>query len=90
VGTEVCIVWDRVARGQIGMQESAELLRRRAVGLRGSHHPPSRMSTAKRTATVQVFNEVHGLIVGAGKSFCKKSQPQCERRPLQKFLPDAQ
>jgi len=48
------------------------------------------MSTAKRTALVQIFNEMHGLIVGVGKNYCKKSQPECERCPLQKFLPDAQ
>ncbi len=55
----------------------------------GSSHPPSRMSTARRTAAVQVFNEMHGLIVGVGKTFCKKSQPACEQCPLQKFLPGA-
>jgi len=55
----------------------------------GSSHPPSRMSTAKRTATVQVFNEMHGLIVGVGKNFCKKSQAACEQCPLRRFLPGA-
>jgi endonuclease-3 related protein len=59
-------------------------------GPRGSSHPPSRMSTAQRTATVQVFNEMHGLIVGVGKNYCKKSQPECEQCPLRKFLPQAQ
>ena len=47
------------------------------------------MSTAERTALVQVFNEMHGLIVGVGKNYCLKSQPQCEQCPLQKFLPEA-
>ncbi|MFZ3266175.1 MAG: base excision DNA repair protein [Terriglobales bacterium] len=61
-----------------------------AVGPRGSSHSPSRMSTVKRSAAVQVFNEMHGLIVGVGKNYCKKSQPECERCPLQKFLPGAQ
>ncbi len=61
-----------------------------AVGPRGSSHPPSRMSTARRTAAVQVFNEMHGLIVGVGKNYCKKSQPECEQCPLRKFLPGAQ
>ncbi|MGA9528177.1 MAG: hypothetical protein WBS24_08685 [Terriglobales bacterium] len=56
---------------------------------RGASHPPSRMSLAKRTAAAQVFNEMHGLIVGVGKNFCKKSQPECERCPLRKFLPGA-
>jgi endonuclease III related protein len=61
----------------------------RAGGPSGSCHAPSRMSIAQRTAPVQVFNEMHGLIVGVGKNFCKKSQPECERCPLQKFLPGA-
>jgi len=53
----------------------------------GSSHPPSRMSTAVRPELVQVFNEMHGLIVGVGKSYCKKSQMRCEQCPLQGFLP---
>jgi endonuclease III related protein len=56
---------------------------------RGACHRPSRMSTAGRTARVQIFNEMHGLIVGVGKNYCLKSQPQCEQCPLQKFLPQA-
>ncbi len=56
----------------------------------GSCHLPSRMSAAKREALVQIFNEMHGLIVGLGKNYCKKSQPECERCPLQKFLPTAE
>lgn len=61
-----------------------------ATGPRGSSHPPSRISTARRAAVVQVFNEMHGLIVGVGKNYCKKSQPECEQCPLQRFLPGAQ
>jgi len=57
------------------------------AGIRGASHPPSRMSTAKRTALVQVYNEMHGLIVGVGKHYCRKSQARCEECPLQKFLP---
>lgn len=56
----------------------------------GTRHSPSKMSTARRSATAQVFNEMHGLIVGVGKTFCKKSQPDCEHCPLKKFLPSAQ
>ena len=56
---------------------------------RGSCHPPSRASTAPRTALVQVFNEMHGLIVGVAKTYCLKSQPHCDQCPLQKFLPAA-
>lgn len=48
------------------------------------------MSTAAREPMVQVFNEMHGLIVGVGKNFCKKSQPDCEHCPLKNFLPSTQ
>ena len=63
---------------------------RTAAGPPGSCHTPSRVSRAERTAPVQVFNEMHGLIVGVGKTYCLKSQPRCEQCPLQKFLPGAQ
>jgi endonuclease III related protein len=58
-----------------------------AVGLPGTAHPPSRMSTAKRSPLTQVYNEMHGLIVGVGKHYCRKSQARCDECPLQKFLP---
>ncbi len=58
-------------------------------GILGATHPPSPMSSATRTALVQVYNEMHGLIVGVGKHHCKKSQPECEGCPLQPFLPAA-
>lgn len=57
------------------------------AGFRGAAHPPSTMSTARRTAVVQVYNEMHGLIVGVGKHYCGKSQPKCDGCPLQPFLP---
>jgi endonuclease-3 related protein len=56
---------------------------------RGALHRPSVVSEASRSPLVQVFNEMHGLIVGVGKNYCLKSQPQCEQCPLQKFLPPA-
>jgi endonuclease III related protein len=56
-------------------------------GFRGASHPPSAMSTAKRTKLVQVYNEMHGLLVGVGKHYCGKSQPKCDGCPLQQFLP---
>ena len=58
-----------------------------ATGFPGAAHPPSAMSTAKRTALAQVYNEMHGLIVGVGKNYCRKSQARCDECPLQKFLP---
>src|SRR5580658_7207056 len=53
----------------------------------GTIHPPSAMSTAPRTALAQVYNDMHGLIVGVGKHNCKKSQPRCDGCPLKRFLP---
>jgi endonuclease III related protein len=56
-------------------------------GFRGAAHTPSAMSTSKRTVLVQVYNEMHGLIVGVGKHYCGKSRPKCDGCPLQPFLP---
>jgi endonuclease-3 related protein len=58
------------------------------AGIHGAAHPPSAMSTSARTALVQVYNEMHGLIVGVGKNYCRKSKPACEECPLQQFLPE--
>ncbi len=57
------------------------------TGSRGAAHPPSPMSTASRTALAQIYNEMHSLIVGVGKNYCRKSQPKCDGCPLQRFLP---
>ena len=54
--------------------------------LRGAAHHPSAMSTAHRTALVQVYNEMHGLIVGVGKNYCRKKEPACDECPLGNFL----
>jgi endonuclease-3 related protein len=68
--------------------ESAEQKGERlAAGFAGAAHPPSAVSAAKRSALVQVYNEMHGLIVGVGKNYCRKSQARCDECPLQKFLP---
>lgn len=58
-----------------------------ADGIRGAAHAPSTMSTAHRTALVQVYNEMHGLIVGVGKNYCRKSKAACDACPLRPFLP---
>jgi endonuclease-3 related protein len=58
-----------------------------ATGFPATRHPPSKMSAAKRTSLAQVYNEMHGLIVGVGKHFCKKSQARCDECPLRSFLP---
>lgn len=62
-------------------------VRQLEAGFRGTAHPPSLMSTAERTALVQVYNEMHGLIVGVGKNYCRKSQARCDECPLRAFLP---
>lgn len=54
---------------------------------RGAAHAPSAMSTADRAPLAQVYNEMHGLIVGVGKNHCGKSQPNCDACPLRQFLP---
>ncbi|MFL6305504.1 MAG: endonuclease III domain-containing protein [Candidatus Sulfotelmatobacter sp.] len=60
-----------------------------ATGIRGASHAPSAMSTATRTALVQIYNEMHGLIVGIGKNYCGKSTLKCDECPLHPFLPSA-
>src|SRR5579872_1353264 len=66
---------------------------RRAVDARpgvaggSAAHRPSRMSLAKRAPLAQVFNEMHGLIVSAGKQYCLKSKAQCGQCPLGPLLP---
>jgi endonuclease-3 related protein len=54
---------------------------------KGSCHSPSAMSTAARCSQAEVFNEMHGLIVGVGKNYCLKSKPKCEECPLGPLLP---
>ncbi len=66
----------------------ASLNGRLAAGPPGASHPPSAMSLAKRTGLVQVYNEMHGLIVGVGKNYCRKSQGRCDECPLRMFLPE--
>lgn len=56
-------------------------------GFPGIVHTPSFMSSSHRTALVQIYNEMHGLIVGVGKFHCGKSKPKCDGCPLQPFLP---
>ena len=53
----------------------------------GSCHEPSRASRMRRTQEVQIFNEMHGLIVGVGKNYCTNRNPKCETCPLGPLLP---
>ena len=54
---------------------------------KGSCHDPSNMSASQRSLLTQIYNEMHGLIVGIGKNYCAKSQPRCQECPLKEFLP---
>jgi endonuclease III related protein len=88
---EVRELFERALRpiaDQDNLPQLASLLPSFPAGIRGSAHAPSAMSTAARTAQAQVFNEMHGLIVGVGKIYCKKSKAACEECPLRVFLPE--
>jgi endonuclease-3 related protein len=53
---------------------------------RGAAHVPSAMSTAPRSITTQVYGEMHALLVGIGKDYCRKSEARCEQCPLAELL----
>ena len=52
----------------------------------GSCHEPSRASSMERSELAQVFNEMHGLIVGVGKNYCTNRAPKCDICPLGPML----
>jgi endonuclease III related protein len=83
---EMC---EQALRGTTPPKQSSDWEPAAESGPAGSSHRPSRASSAPRPAQVQVFNEMHGLIVGVAKTYCLKSQPRCEQCPLRKFLPEA-
>ncbi len=78
------------ALGRPAFASECEAAARKANGGRsgpeGSCHSPSRMSRQRRSATAQVLNEMHGLLVGVAKNYCLKSQVRCERCPLRETL----
>jgi endonuclease III related protein len=69
-----------------GKKPSAPLRDRPGKEDRPETHPPSAMSTAERIPLSQVYNEMHGLFVQAGKHYCLKSKPKCELCPLGTML----
>ena len=88
---EIRALFERSLKFQVEAQESkwSDVSRRLESGFPGIVHPRSAMSTAHRTAQVQIYNEMHGLIVGVGKFHCGKSKVKCDGCPLQAFLPKA-
>ena len=67
-------------------EEAPELPAGRLRKQRPEAHPPSAMSKAQRTPLAQVYNEMHGLFVQAGKHYCLKAEPRCELCPLGPML----
>ena len=70
--------------------DSEDFARGRAVPSgrpEGSCHEPSRASRMRRSEQTQIFNEMHGLIVGAGKNYCTNRNPKCDTCPLGPLLP---
>jgi len=53
-----------------------------------ARHEPSVMSMAGRTRLAQAYNEMHGLLVQAGKHYCFREDPDCTHCPLKKYLPN--
>lgn len=86
---EIRQIFQNALKPIAGLQESlpTSATTRLETGFRGAAHSPSVMSTSHRTSLVQVYNEMHGLIVGVGKSYCRKSHPKCDGCPLHPFLP---
>ena len=68
------------------LAKPASKTRKLEPAFRSASHSPSPMSLAKRSPLAQVYNEMHGLLVGVGKHYCLKPAPRCEHCPLQKFL----
>jgi endonuclease-3 related protein len=66
--------------------QAAQPVHHMESGTSPAAHLPSAMSTAQRTSLVQVYNDMHGLIVGVGKHYCKKAKAACEGCPLRPFL----
>jgi endonuclease III related protein len=52
----------------------------------GAYHSPSKMSKEARSARAQLFNEMHGLIVGVAKNYCQSRRVMCESCPLNVHL----
>jgi len=75
------------ALAPVAHKQPAKVAAQLESAIRGAAHPPSTMSTAARTPLAQVFNEMHGLIVGVGKNYCRKTKAACEECPLRPYLP---
>lgn len=52
----------------------------------GAYHSSSRMSRVNRSELALSYNELHALLVGVGKNFCRSRRVHCEQCPLGPFL----
>jgi len=75
------------ALAPVAHKQPAKVAAQLPSAIHGAAHPPSAMSTAARMPLAQVYNEMHGLIVGVGKNYCRKTKAACEECPLRPFLP---
>jgi len=74
-------------RFEESLAQISRLRFRNSANQGGACHKPSRMSRAQRSNLAQTFNEMHALLVGAGKNYCMKSAAKCEQCPLKSLLP---
>lgn len=79
---EIRALVERALRHELPVSEAGD-----AAKNRPTVHTPSPMSAQTRSPVAQVYNEMHGLIVQAGKHYCHREEPDCEHCPLRKLLP---
>jgi endonuclease-3 related protein len=79
---EIRALVERALRRELPVSESGD-----AAPNRPMVHMPSPMSAGTRSPLAQVYNEMHGLVVQAGKHYCHREEPDCEHCPLRELLP---
>lgn len=60
--------------------------RHRVIGADASYADVQNLFMAGLPSSIPLYNQYHALLVNAGKQFCKKQRPGCDRCPLQPFL----
>lgn len=80
---EIRNLFERAFASESGLVSEAHVLK----ASNDTSHRPSPMSRARRSPAAQVLNEAHALMVGIGKKYCFKSDPDCQHCPLKRFLP---
>jgi len=85
---EICHLFPRALAPVADEQEkiSPASPPRLEAGFRGAASPPLAVSTARRTARVEAYNEMHGRIVGLGKQYSRKKAAWCEASRCEGFF----